>query len=108
MGAFNLARGPALCPNCNRSADFEVQFKYGDTWQHAYRVGDKIRWGGNDIGIPGRKRVLVEGIGGPCPHCKADNLDFDVLIEEDEIVGIEPVHGARRATGPEGFIVLEP
>ena len=108
MGAFNIVRGPALCPDCSRSADFEVQFKYGDTWQHSYRIGDRLRWGGNDIGSAGRKRVLVEGIGGPCPHCGADNLDFDVLIKDDEVVGIEPVHGPRRPTGPEGFLVLEP
>lgn len=108
MSSFNLVRGAASCPNCNRSANFEVQFKYGDTWQHSYQLGDDLRWGANDIGSPGRKRVLVEGIGGPCPHCHADNLDFDVLLKNDELVEIEPVRGSRTASRPQGFVVLEP
>ncbi len=108
MSAFNTVTGQASCPNCKRTAEFEVQFKYGDTWQHSYRIGDKLRWGGNDIGIPGRRRVLVAGIGGPCPHCQSDYIDFDVLIENDRVLSIEPIKGARPASGPEGFVVLEP
>jgi hypothetical protein len=108
MSSFNIVRGSSSCPNCNRSADFEVQFKYGDTWQHCYRLGDRLRWSGNDIGSPGRKRVIVEGIGGPCPHCHAIYLDFDIVLLNDELVGIEPVLGPRTASGPEGFVVLEP
>lgn len=108
MSAFNTIEASASCPRCKRTAEFGVQFKYGNTWQHSYRVGDSLRWGGNDVGIPGRKRVLVEGIGGPCPHCGADNLDFDVVIEDDKIVGITPVQGDRPPTGPEGFVVIEP
>jgi hypothetical protein len=108
MTAFNSVNGQVTCPNCGQVSDFDVQFKYGDTWQYIYRIGDKIRWGGNDIGTRGRKRVLVEGIAGPCFHCHNDNLDFDVLIVEDEIVAIVPVHGSRQGSGSEGFSVLEP
>ena len=93
MSAFNIVKGRTSCPSCKHVAEFEVQFKYGDNWQHSYRLGDRLRWGGNDVGTPGRRRVLVEGIGGPCPHCKADNLDFDVVIEHDELIGIEPRQG---------------
>ena len=108
MSAFNTIEASTSCPNCGRDADFRVQFKYGNTWQYSYRLGDRLRWGGNDVGIPGRKRVLVEGVGGPCPHCGADNLDFDVVIESDKVVGVRPVRGDRSSTGPEGFVVIEP
>ena len=107
MSAFNLVEGEALCPKCNRTAEFDVQFKYGNTWQYSYRLGDRLKWGGNDIGSPRRKRVLVEGIGGPCPYCGADNLDFDIMVEDDKLIGIEPVQGVRTTSHPEGFIVLE-
>lgn len=108
MGAYNTVRGPSLCPRCGHSAEFEVQFKYGDTWQHSYRLGDRLRWGGNDIGVPGHKRVLVEGIGGPCGRCGADNLDFDVVVKDDELLGIEPARSGRTNSGPEGYVVMEP
>lgn len=107
MSAFNVVRAAAGCPLCHRTAEFEVQFKYGDTWQHSYRLGDALRWGGNDIGKPGHKEVRVHGVGGPCPHCLADNLDFDVIIRDDRIVGVEPVTEKRLASS-EGFIVVEP
>lgn len=36
-------------------------FKYGDSWQHHYVLGDKLNWGGNDVGEPGHKLVVVVG-----------------------------------------------
>lgn len=108
MGAFNWVTHSTLCPDCGGAAEFAVQFKFGDTWQYSYRVGDRLLWGGNDVGAPGLKRVLVEGIAGPCPHCHADNLDFDVLVEKDRIVGTTPCRGGRAVLAPEGFVVLEP
>ena len=63
MGAFNEVEGDAVCSHCGLNARFVVQFKYGDTWQLEYRLGDKLRWGGNDEGEPGLPRVVVEGIG---------------------------------------------
>jgi hypothetical protein len=108
MSAFNTVRGTAACPRCGRTSEAEVQFKYGNTWQYSYRLGDRLRWGGNDIGSPGRKLVVAEGVGGPCPFCKAGYLDFDVFIEGDILVRIEPVAGARAPTTPDGFLVIEP
>lgn len=107
MSAFNTVSGLASCPNCNNSNQFDVQFKYGDTWQHSYGLGDRIRWGGNDVGIQGIKKVLVEGIGGPCLHCGMDNLVFQVLIENDLIISIEPLQEGTIAFGQDGFNVLE-
>lgn len=106
MGAFNTVSARTQCPNCGVIADFEVRFKFGDTWQHHYRVGDMLRWGGNDIGRSGLAEVLVEAIGGPCPACGADGLDFDVRVIGDRVVSVDPAPVAR-PEAPEGYVVVE-
>lgn len=40
----------------------EIQFKYGDVWQHIYRVGDELSWGGNDIGERSAGTVVAYGV----------------------------------------------
>lgn len=37
-----------------------VQFRYGRVWQLDYKIGDRIEWGKNSVGIPTGK-VVVEG-----------------------------------------------
>ncbi len=69
MSAFNRVSTSQVCPNCSNSVVFRVQFKYGDAWQYEYEVGNQIRWGGNDIGAPGAKSVVVDGIAEVCPLC---------------------------------------
>lgn len=49
MGAFNTVQTSHTCPSCDAKVDTDVQFKFGDTFQYEYSVGDTIRWGGNDI-----------------------------------------------------------
>ena len=88
MGAFNTLRATTVCPVCKTTSTFDIQFKYGNTWQDNYEIGSKLRWGGNDKGIPGLARVLVEGIGGPCPNCGAPYVEFDIMVECDTIVGV--------------------
>lgn len=107
MGAFNTVIAEAVCPSCGKPANFEIQFKYGDTWQHSYSIGDPLRWGGNDIGTPGRKKVKVESIGGPCPHCRVDGIEFDVMIENDIIDRVVPVGTDREESPEEGYVILE-
>jgi hypothetical protein len=107
MGAFNTVTAEVACPTCGKNGLFTVQYKYGNTWQHGYDIGSLISWGGNDVGRPKMKRVRVEGIGGPCPHCQADNIDFDILIENDRITEVRPLGPERKEHHREGFIVLE-
>jgi len=105
MGAFNMLTAEASCPNCGHQVVFEVQFKYGDTWQHRYLLGEKIKWGGNDIGRPGYRRVRVEAIGGPCSHCGFDNLEFDIILDEDRITTLMPIGVKRENESREGYAV---
>jgi hypothetical protein len=70
MSAYNTVVLPRQtnCPHCGSGIRPRIQFKYGDTQQHDYSVGDRIKWGGNDIGKPAR---LVTALGYPedCPVC---------------------------------------
>jgi hypothetical protein len=85
--------------------EFEVQFKFAHTWQNRYRIGEALRWGGNDIGEPGHKEVLVEGIGGPCPSCGTEFLDFDVVILDNRVAEVRPTT-TPRPLGSEGYLVV--
>jgi|SRR5665213_794747 len=87
MSAYNTVELPneEQCPNCGAAVRRRVQFKYGDTWQHHYDVGDVIRWGGNDIGAPGRL-VRVLGYVESCPTCKADvDRNVEMTVRDGRI-----------------------
>lgn len=88
MSAFNTVYALVACPHCGAEHEFDVQFKFGDTWQHIYRVGDNLRWGGNDIGAPGCESIVVEGIGGSCPSCNTEFSYFDVVVVADRIAEV--------------------
>lgn len=95
MGAFNVVRLGANCPQCKAPVEVRVQFKYGDTWQLEYAVGDEIRWGGNDIGVPGKKLVVVDGVAeSPCPSCGYDEWDFYVFVEDGRIARVTQADGS--------------
>lgn len=107
MGSFNVLRAQVACATCGKEAPFEIQFKYGHCWLLTYAPGDRLRWGGNDVGEPGVRRVRVEGIGGPCPVCGEDSLEFDLIVEYDRIVAVQPVGVHRESFLPEGYVVEE-
>lgn len=107
MGSFNTLTTETICPVCNHIVVFDIQFKYGDTWQHHFKLGQKITWGGNDIGIPNKKKVLVEGIGGPCSNCKTEFLDFNIVISFDEITDVIPLKKPRESLMKEGYLITE-
>jgi hypothetical protein len=101
-----------VCPNCHSLIRWTAQFKYGDSSQHDYLVGDRISWGGNDKGRPAR-RVQVLGIPEECPVCgyEKDGI-YDVFINNDVIVDVvpgqeEPYMEAEARGGHYGYIILE-
>jgi hypothetical protein len=89
MGAFNDLHTVVRCSYCHELTDRTIQFKYGDTWQHDYQVGDALRWGGNDVGEPGLGRVRVRGVSDPCPTCGQEDQEFYVIVENDHLNGVE-------------------
>ena len=106
MGLYNTIEISGTCPCCNNEVKLEVQFKYGDTYLHHYKLGDVIEWGGIDIGKPGRSKVVVEGFK-LCPICDAE-LNYEVWLESDKIVAVKPYTGAYDFDStPDCYIVLE-
>lgn len=94
MGAFNVVRLELECPRCRSLVDVSVQFKYGDTWQHEYAIGDELRWGGNDVGVPGRKLVAVDGVAeSPCPGCGQSEWDLYVFVDDGKISRVMSADG---------------
>lgn len=96
MSAYNTVSAELRCPHCGGSTRTQVQFKYGDTWQFDYRLGDTLRWGGNDIGEPGRKHVVVDGAAAnPCSRCGySAEWNAYVHVENDVLARVEDADGS--------------
>ena len=108
MGAFNVVFVNWVDPGSGRTLELDVQFKYGATRQHEYRVGDVLRWGHNEIGRQDAKRVVVDGcvdaerLGVPVPE------DWEVHIRDGRIEKVVPAAGEFDfVNAEESFIVLE-
>ena len=108
MPAYNTVTARVTCARCGEVADRRVQFRYGDTWQHEYALGDELRWGGNDVGVRGAARVRVRGSMEPCPACGVEADEVTILVEHDvlrSVTNAPPIHAPW--TGDERFEVEE-
>lgn len=103
MGAFNELKASVSCPICKEENEFAIQFKYGDTWQYEYKIGDILKWGGNDIGKNNVKIVAVEGLGGPCPKCGTRFLNFEIEIKNDRIDNVKGLDHEKEYPSKEGY-----
>lgn len=95
MSAYNTVSVKLKCPVCGSDVTVPVQFKYGNTWQFHYDIGETLRWGGNDIGERGKKRVVVDGVvAGKCPNCSYDGeWNAYIHVENDRVVRVENATG---------------
>lgn len=109
MGMFNTVSARLKCPACNCDVTLPVQFKYADTWQYQYEIGEDLRWGGNDIGLPGKRHVVVDGVvAGKCPKCGYDDeWNVYVHIECDRIARVENATGKYQFVADSNYVVLE-
>lgn len=105
MSAYNRLRAKARCPNCGQTSDQVIQFGFGDAWLHEYSLGDPLRWGGNDIGRPGLRKVVVAGAGEECPVCHSRGEEFSVIVEQDVLIGIDDSPG-EPLLGPDGELYV--
>ena len=112
MSSFNVLITKIQCPECGMELEARIQFKFGNTWQLRYKIGDTIKWGGNDIGSSDLKKVKVYGIieSTTCPFCSKDSIaeEYDIFIKENVIVNVSPIKNTQDyLTGNGEYIVLE-
>jgi hypothetical protein len=92
MGSFNILYCIVNCPHCGHEQEARIQFKYGNTWQFKFQMGDDIKWGGNDIGNHHIQSVMAYGIieSTLCIYCNEHNIpeEYDITIANNKIIGI--------------------
>jgi len=104
MGAYNVLVIDR-CGNCQSNIEVSIQFKYGDVWQYEYKIGDVLKWGGNDVGIKDARKVVVDGIATPCNICGKE-LDYVINLELNRVKSTEPNLGQYRFC-KESYIIIE-
>ncbi|SDO04637.1 hypothetical protein SAMN04487897_107182 [Paenibacillus sp. yr247] len=82
MSAYNILVVQSKCCSCHQDSKIKIQFKFGDTWDYKYFISDEIRWGGNDTGKKGLKKVVVDGVAEPCEKCN-EIVYYLIYIEND-------------------------
>ena len=107
MSAFNTVVVPWIDPQSSQQTELRVQFKFGDTWQYEYHLGDRIKWGGNDIGPRDAKYVIADGcLEGTPPQGLGE--DFEVHIRDGVIERVVPTSGTfNLQSAEESYIVIE-
>jgi hypothetical protein len=108
MGAYNTVAFDWKDPATNEIRSLRAQFKYGDTWQDDYRVGDLLRWGGNDIGDRFARRVVVDAVlDDPAPTADVPT-EFELHVVNGTIEKVVPATGRFDfVNARDNFIVLE-
>jgi hypothetical protein len=92
----------------DRVTKYIVQFKFGNCRLFDYQMGDELRWGGNDRGEPGKRRVVVRGVAETDDGISDDPEDWLIFIENEVIKSVEPDDGRYEFTNPDDYgIVLE-
>jgi hypothetical protein len=101
VGAYNVFRTTREepCPRCG-SHDYSVQFRFADTWQRSYAIGDQLTWGGNEVGEPGLPAVTVGAYPENCLTCGLEGEDrvFALDIENDRPVRVRAMTPSETET----------
>jgi hypothetical protein len=88
-----------------------IQFKYGDTWQFDYHIGDTLKWGGNDFGSPELKNVKTYGIieSTTCPFCGKENIneEYDLFVRDSIITAVAPIQRVEDYLNGEDGVVID-
>lgn len=106
MGAFNVLVAAVTCPSHDGPVEVPIQFKYGSVRQLTYGLGDRLRWGTNDVGERGAKEVLVDGEAETCPVCGYHG-DWPVRIAvNDDVLATAASVAVGTPDLPEGFTII--
>lgn len=93
MGAFNVVLVEIESPDNGCMYPVRIQFKYGDVRQYEYELGDHVKWGGNDEGIPCARRVVVDGCLEGDPPSGSFPEDYEIYITNNIITSVVPATG---------------
>ena len=97
MSAFNILITEGVCDGCGTKQQIILQFKYGDTWQLEYKIGDELKWGGNDKGNRVSSCVLVEAAcEGKCNKCNDWLQDFVIHVNGNHITSARTMKEVER------------
>jgi hypothetical protein len=112
VGSFNILLAAVTCPNCQQKSQAQIQFKFGDTWQFKYNIGDTITWGGNQIGNPDLRKVKAYGIieSTVCPLCNRNSLpeEYDIFITDSVVKSVSPIeHMQDYLIGDGEYVVID-
>jgi len=105
MGAFNTLIINSKCNQCKIETEIRIQFKYGDTWDYKYHIGDKIVWGGNSIGKEDAKKVVLDGTSEDCIQCGV-SIDYLIFIENNTITSFEVNDGQFDFRPSDGYYLI--
>lgn len=112
MGLFNILLAVVVCPDCKEKSIGRLQFKFGNTFQLLYNIGDTITWGGNDYGNADLNEVKAYGIleSTTCPICNKDNIpeDYDIFFKQSVIIDASPIASIEEyVTNNTEYVILK-
>src|SRR5262249_30183452 len=100
MGAFNTIKAESACPFCGKTQVWTIQFKYGNCWQFEYKIGDKLRWGGNKKGRKVNGNIRTEGIAeGSCINCSRNFINAAVYVSDNILQKVEMLQQSLNLEG---------
>jgi len=107
MPKYNTLLVESNCTYCHEKITLKIEFQYGEIWDYIYFVGDKIKWGEENIGEPGKKSVVLDGVADACENCE-EAADYLIFLENDIIKFTRLNMGEHSLFNVDSFIVLEP
>ncbi len=85
MGAYNTLNVNVKCRNCSRLYKSNLQFKFGDIWQHEYKLDDAVILEDKSLN---NSNYVVYGIleDSVCLYCGYFNPDeYDIFVIRGQI-----------------------
>ena len=92
MDVYNTLIVNSKCFNCKQETQIKIQFRYGDTWDYEYKIGERMRWDGNNVGKEDVRKVVLDGVAEPCKKCNIA-VDYLIFIINNEIKSFEKNNG---------------
>jgi hypothetical protein len=91
MGLYNTLTVEWNDEAAKEKCNLILQFKYGELWQHEYKIGDSVKWGEQSEGDRTAKEVMVEAIleNDDIPNGLSE--EFEILIKNNTIQEVRPL-----------------